>query len=255
MTNRPGTIHFGTKRDIRNVWTTRDLEHHSARDTWNSRASSGHDVFVRRDFDGVPDEQLWLLASRHDGAAFGELFERHSADVYNHCFRRTGSWSVAQDLTSVVFLQAWRRRRDVRLHGDSILPWLLAVANNAARNSDRSIRRYNRLLSKLPKSELTSSLDDDVNKRIDDERAMGVILDKLNSLNLQDREIIALCDWSYLSYAEAAVALDIPIGTVRSRLSRARDHLRVLLDQEGFAHEPTNHVADLTFPKENHDPA
>ena len=90
--------------------------------------------------------------------------------------------------------------------------------------------------------------------RIDDERAMRLILGTLNSLRVEDREIIALCDWSNLSYTEAAVALNIPIGTVRSRLSRAREHLRVLLDQDNIAQEPATRVAGFTFPKENNDP-
>jgi RNA polymerase sigma-70 factor (ECF subfamily) len=59
---------------------------------------------------------------------------------------------------------------------------------------------------------------------------MGAILERINTLRLEDREIIALCDWAQLSYAEAATALGIPIGTVRSRLSRAREQLRQLTD-------------------------
>lgn len=210
---------------------------------------------MRREFDEVSDEELWLRAGHHDGAAFGELFERHSNDVYNHCFRRTGSWTVAQDLTSVVFLQAWRRRKEVRLHGDSILPWLLAVANNAARNSDRSIRRYSRLLGKLPGPELSPDFETAVDERIDDERSMKMILDHLNSLRVEDREIIALCDWSKLSYAQAAVALNLPIGTVRSRLSRARNHLRVLLDQGSSSPEPMTIAEGVLIREENDDPS
>jgi len=90
--------------------------------------------------------------------------------------------------------------------------------------------------------------------RIDDERVMRVILETLNSLRVEDREIIAICDWSNLSYTEAAVALNIPIGTVRSRLSRARERPRVLLDQDSITQEPATLVADFTFPKENNDP-
>jgi RNA polymerase sigma-70 factor, ECF subfamily len=57
-------------------------------------------------------------------SGFGRLFERHGRAVYNYCFRRTADWSAAEDLTSVVFLEAWRRRKDLRLDGDSLLPWL-----------------------------------------------------------------------------------------------------------------------------------
>jgi RNA polymerase sigma factor (sigma-70 family) len=186
---------------------------------------------VKTNFDDESDGDLWSRSSAHDGAAFSELFERHSKAVYNHCFRLTGSWSAAEDLTSVVFLQAWRRRNQVKLHGDSILPWLLAVANNVTRNSERSVRRHRLLLAKLPRSDASSEFENGIGDRIDDERRMHWILMIASRLKAKEREIIALCDWSGVSYSEAATALNIPIGTVRSRLSRAREHLRGLLDE------------------------
>ncbi len=177
--------------------------------------------------DSASDAELWSLAARErDGTAFSELFARHSDAVYNHCFRRTGSWSAAEDLTSVVFLEAWRKRREVRLAGESILPWLLAVANNATRNADRSLRRHQRLLGKLPPPEAMPDIAEDAVKRADEERAMRHILDVLRELPEPEREALALIDWAGLSYAEAATALGIPVGTVRSRISRARTRLR-----------------------------
>jgi RNA polymerase sigma-70 factor (ECF subfamily) len=167
----------------------------------------------------------------HDGGAFGALFERHAEAIYNHCFRRTASWSVAQDLTSVAFLEAWRRKDDVRLHSASILPWLLAVANNCIRNSDRSIRRHQRLLAKLPTGGVSYDTED-VWERIGDEEKMASILAKINGLRIEEREVIALIDWAELTYAEAATSLSIPEGTVRSRLSRAHAQLRALIDAD-----------------------
>ena len=199
-------------------------------------------------FEGIPDGDLWNLATAHDGLAFGELFERHSTAVYNHCFRRTGSWSTAEDLTSVVFLEAWRRRKEVRLSGDSILPWLLAVANNTIRNSDRSLRRHRRLLAKLAGSSW-SGFENDADQRLDDERAMTLILGRLSTLRIEEQEILALCDWSNLSYAQAAAALDIPLGTVRSRLSRAREHLRSLIEEDNVS-TPTIEVTTTNCTKE-----
>jgi RNA polymerase sigma factor (sigma-70 family) len=179
------------------------------------------------DWAALSDGELWSRAARkRDGEAFGQLFERHANAVYAHCFRRTGSWSAAEDLTSVVFLEAWRKRREVRLAGESVLPWLLAVANNATRNAERSIRRHQRLLARLPGPETVPDVAEDAAKRADEEQAMRLILGELHSLTEPEREVLALCDWAGLSYAEAAVALGVPVGTVRSRLARARQRLR-----------------------------
>ncbi|WP_300606253.1 RNA polymerase sigma factor [Trebonia sp.] len=179
------------------------------------------------DWAALSDGQLWSrAASQRDGEAFGQLFERHADAVYAHCFRRTGSWSAAEDLTSVVFLEAWRKRRDVRLAGDSVLPWLLAVANNATRNAQRSIRRHQRLLARLPPPSAVPDIAEDAASRADGERAMRLILSELRALAEPERQVLALCDWAGLSYTEAAVAMGVPVGTVRSRLTRARQHLR-----------------------------
>lgn len=185
----------------------------------------------------LSDAELWTRVTAHDGGAFGELFDRHANKVYNHCFRRSADWSMAEDLTSIVFLEAWRKRGKMRLHGDSALPWLLAVANNCLRNAKRSRRRYHRLLAKLPRSEDAPSLDAQVIDRIDDEATMRRLLAVVHQLNIEDQEVIALCDWSGLSYDEAATALDVPLGTIKSRLSRARSRLRTLADPTCAGHE------------------
>lgn len=182
---------------------------------------------MSRDLESLSDGDLWFRAARgRDGEAFGQLFERHAGAVYTHCFRRTGSWSVAEDLTSVVFLEAWRKRRDVRLAGESILPWLLAVANNATRNAERSLRRHRRLIARLSEAESVPDIAEDAAKRADAERAMRLILTAVRELSEPERDVLALVDWAGLSYAEAAAALGIPAGTVRSRLARARQQLR-----------------------------
>jgi RNA polymerase sigma-70 factor (ECF subfamily) len=181
------------------------------------------------DWHSASDQELWSqAANEHAGEAFGELFERHADRVYAHCFSRTGSWSMAEDLTSAVFLEAWRRRSEVRFSGDSALPWLLGVANNATRNAQRTLRRHRALLEKLPPPTDESDIAIDAATRVDTERLAEHLLCAMAGLRRAEQEVLALCDWAGLSYAQAAVALSVPEGTVRSRLSRARQHLREL---------------------------
>jgi RNA polymerase sigma factor (sigma-70 family) len=188
------------------------------------------------DWRSASDLELWSqAASEFAGDAFGELFERHADRVYAHCFSRTGSWSLAEDLTSAVFLEAWRRRSEVRFSGESVLPWLLGVANNATRNAQRTLRRHSLLLAKLPPPSDESDIALEAAARVDQERLVQHVLAISHQLRKAEREILALCDWNGLSYAEAAVALGVPEGTVRSRLFRARQRLRSLLDNENPA--------------------
>ena len=183
------------------------------------------------DWTSASDQDLWSYAAADgSGEAFGELFERHADRVYAHCFSRTGSWSMAEDLTSVVFLEAWRRRSEVRFSGDSALPWLFGVANNATRNAQRSLRRHNLLLAKLPPPGEEADIAADAAARVDQERLAQHLLCAMGGLRQAEQEVLALCDWAGLSYAEAAVAMGVPEGTVRSRLFRARQHLRDLAD-------------------------
>jgi DNA-directed RNA polymerase specialized sigma24 family protein len=122
------------------------------------------------------DRQLWTDASRRDGEAFGTLFRRHARAVYNHCFRLTGSWTIAEDSTSLTFLTAWRRRTDVRLARDSALPWLLAVATNVSQHQQRSARRARALTERLSADPPEVDHADDVAARLDDERRMTEVL-------------------------------------------------------------------------------
>lgn len=171
------------------------------------------------------DGELWERAREGEPDAFGVLFERHARSVYNYLFRRTADWSLAEDLTSVVFLEAWRRRRDVRLEHDLALPWLLGVATNVLRNRRRSQWRYRAALERVPR-ERGEDFADDANARLDDERRMRSALRAMSKLSKREQDVVALCGWADLSYEEAAAVLGVPVGTVRSRLSRARARLR-----------------------------
>ena len=172
----------------------------------------------------IDDSVLWSRAQTGDRDAFGALFERHAPTIYNYCFRRVGNWATAEDLLSIVFLEAWRRL-DKQLPSGKELPWLLGIATNVVRNCRRSERRYAAALRRVPEPRAEPSFAEESDERIDDEELMGRALALLARLPRREQDVFALCAWSGLSYEDAAIALRIPVGTVRSRLSRARTRL------------------------------
>jgi RNA polymerase sigma-70 factor (ECF subfamily) len=173
---------------------------------------------------GRSDAELWQAATTGNSKAFGELFERHGRAVFSFCARRTGDLSLAEDLTSIVFLEAWRRRQSVEID-ESALPWLLGTANNLARNARRSLRRHNAALRRLPTDESSSDSEDDAVARIDAQRALTSALKAISKLSSEERDVVNLVLWSGVSYDDAARVLGVPVGTVRSRVSRARSKL------------------------------
>jgi RNA polymerase sigma-70 factor, ECF subfamily len=164
-----------------------------------------------------------------DPDAFRELFDEHVRSVYNHAFRLTGNWSTAEEVVSLTFLDAWRFRDRVDADGGSLRPWLLGIATNVARNVRRAARRYDGALARLPGQDPVPDFAEEVTSRIDDRERLDLVRTALAALRKPEREVLALCVWSGLDYAEAAEALGIPVGTVRSRLSRARKKLHKLV--------------------------
>ena len=185
------------------------------------------------------DAELWSAVAGGDPEAFGALFQRHSRAIYNYCFRRTGDWARAQDLTSVVFLECWRRR-DIDLAEDKVLPWLFGIATNVCRTQRRSVARHRAALRRLPPPDPEPEFADETLDRLEDEERMRVLLAFVARLPKHEQDVLALCVWAELSYEEAATALRIPVGTVRSRLARARARLRAQV-----ANNTNAHVADL----------
>jgi RNA polymerase sigma factor (sigma-70 family) len=173
----------------------------------------------------IDDDVLWQNARAGDAEAFGELFERRVRIVFAYCFRRTGDRYLAEDLVSITFLQAWRRR-DVNLPPGKVLPFLLGIASNVLRNQTRALRRYRAALDRLPRGADTRDLADDVTNKVGAEQRMHEITKQLRSLPRSEQEVLALVIWQGLTPAEAAFALGIAEGTVRSRLFRVRARLR-----------------------------
>ncbi|ONI74893.1 RNA polymerase subunit sigma-70 [Actinosynnema sp. ALI-1.44] len=178
------------------------------------------------------DAALWQRAAAGNKAAFGELFERHAQAVWNHAFRLTGSWSLAEDLTSMTFLTAWRKLPEVTLVRDSALPWLYAVAGNLARTEFRSAGRFTKLLRRIPPTDTIEDHAESVAEKVDGEGRMRVLLDAIAKLPKAERQAVELCLVGEVSTSEAAELLGLEEVSIRSRVSRARARLRRVLGED-----------------------
>ena len=171
------------------------------------------------------DDRDWPLAVAGDHEAFERIFDRHADLVYRFVQRRTGDKTLAEDTTSEVFLEAWRQRRKVQLVSGSLRSWLLGVASNLIRRYWRSAHRRNAAIARLPAPGLEPDHADSVSERLDDQQRLIDLHARLEAMPSKNAEVLLLWAWEELSYEEISRVLQIPVGTVRSRLSRARAHL------------------------------
>ncbi|WP_436500359.1 RNA polymerase sigma factor [Actinokineospora sp. HUAS TT18] len=165
-----------------------------------------------------------------DHAAFGELYRECARAIYNHAFRLTGSWSVAEDVVALTFLEAWRLRWRVEPGIGSLRPWLFGIATNVVRNVTRAKRRHAAAMARLPAADDVPDFAEDVVDRVDDIERMARVHAAMATLRQAEREVFALAVWAGLDHAATAQALGVPVGTVKSRLSRARQKLREQLE-------------------------
>lgn len=174
----------------------------------------------------LTDDQLWRRAAGGDAAAFGQLYERHDRAVLAYCLWRTGDPAAAEDLTQITFLEAWRRRERTALTTASARPLLLGIAHNVVRSRWRSRRRHRAALERLAgRAEPVAAHADDALERVAAVERLDALRAQLEALPERDREVLALTALADLTYEETAAALGLPVGTVRSRLSRARARL------------------------------
>lgn len=180
--------------------------------------------------DAVSDASLWLEAVAGTESAFAVLFDRHRVRIFRKAYSRLRNVHDAEDVVAMVFLEAWRSREKVRIVDGSLLPWLLSVTTYLTLNSDRAARRYRRLLAKLP---IAPSADPvpDVDDRLDLQERADMLTQALRRLSAVERTVVDLCLVEELSMATVAGVLDVPIGTVKSRLNGARRKLRTYLGE------------------------
>jgi RNA polymerase sigma-70 factor (ECF subfamily) len=162
--------------------------------------------------------------------AFAVLFDRHYRRIYAYAARRLGA-GLAEDVAAETFLIAFDRRDSYDRTRPDAAPWLYGIAANLisrhARAEVRQMRALARTGTGLP--DIETDIETDVDGRLDAAAVRGRLSKALAALPAPEREVLLLVAWAGLSGQDAATALDIPAGTARSRLHRARTQMRAAL--------------------------
>ena len=189
---------------------------------------------------GSSDAEV-IEASWRNPEAFGAIFDRHLQAIYGFCLRRLGA-EVAEDLAGETFLRAFHARSRFDISQTSALPWLFGIARNVVREQIRTAVHREAGVERLHEQPQFSPIDQAV-LATEARQDLDAITRALLDLPEDEVETLLMHVWEGLSYAECALALGIPIGTVRSRINRIRRRLREHLVQrptgERAATEPS----------------
>jgi RNA polymerase sigma-70 factor (ECF subfamily) len=190
--------------------------------------------------DADADDATVIRLSRDKPEQFTVLFRRHAPHIQRYVVRRLGP-DAADDIVAETFLLAFRQRdRYDPGHADA-RPWLYGIATHLIGRHRRAEIRLYRALARTGADPVTEPFTDRVDDRVSAGHARRQLAAALARLSAELRDTLLLAAWSNLSYEEIAAALGVPVGTVRSRLSRARGKLRQSLgdaDPSALAEEP-----------------
>lgn len=172
-----------------------------------------------------------IRRSRDSPRAFGELFHRHGQTVHRYVTRRAGV-EVADEVVAETFLVAFERRDRFDHDFEDASPWLLGIATNLLKSYRRSEARH---LDAAARAAQQEGYDGDLGRstaRLDAISDLASIAARVRALPVGDRDVLLLHAWGDLTGEQIAAALGVPVGTVWSRLSRARRVLRAAVVEE-----------------------
>ena len=178
-----------------------------------------------------PSDAEVIRRSLGEPEAFGLVYDRHAATLLRFLGRRVGA-RVAEGLVGELFRIAFERRKTFDASRATALPWLYGIGSNLLlkhrRDEARRLRAGARMAAGLEAADARASA-----RALDARVLFPRVADAIEALPDGEREALLLFAWEELSYQGVAEALELPIGTVRSRLNRARARLRELLDAKG----------------------
>jgi RNA polymerase sigma-70 factor (ECF subfamily) len=189
-----------------------------------------------------------IRRSRDSPEVFGALYDRHASVIYRYAARRAGDFA-ADDVTSETFLVAWEQLETYDLDREDARPWLFGIATNLLRRHHRAEAKMLKTAAKASSQEAVADDSDRIAARVDAVVATGRLARSLKAMAAIDRETLLLYAWADLTYEGIALAMDVPLGTVRSRLNRARRTLRTQLNLEILDETENDHERLAAAPR------
>jgi RNA polymerase sigma factor (sigma-70 family) len=184
---------------------------------------------------GADDDAEAVAASLAHPERFGVLFDRYHPAIWAYLARHAGR-DVADELAGDVFVVAFRNRQRYDPACGTVRAWLYGIAMNLQRTRWRSDARQARAVERVAgRMNAVVTPIDAAEDDLDGRRQLERVRDAMACLSDPHREVLMLFVWEQLSYDEIASALGVEVGTVRSRLARARNDLRSFVDCKGVA--------------------
>jgi RNA polymerase sigma-70 factor, ECF subfamily len=178
-----------------------------------------------------------IQRSLADPEQFAVLFRRHAAVIQRYVTRRIGP-HAADDVVAETFLAAFRQRGSFRAAGSGdALPWLYGIATNLVRRHWRTEVQQLRVLARTGADPVVADFAPRVDESVSAASANAALAAGLAALPAAQRDALLLVAWGGLTYEQVAAATGVPLGTVQSRISRARRRLRAALAE--FDSQPT----------------
>jgi RNA polymerase sigma factor (sigma-70 family) len=178
-----------------------------------------------------PSDAEVIGRSQVEPEAFGVIYDRHAATLLRFLGRRAGA-KVAEGLVGELFRIAFERRKAFDASRGNTLPWLYGIGSNLLlkhrRGEARRLRANARIVASSAAADRRASA-----AALDARVLFPRVAEAIEALPDDERAALLLFAWEELSYQSMAEALELPIGTVRSRLNRARARLRELLEPKG----------------------
>jgi RNA polymerase sigma-70 factor (ECF subfamily) len=178
---------------------------------------------------GVSDAEI-IRRSWREPECFAAIFDRYYTQIHGYAARRLGQ-SLADDTAAETFLVAFTRRERYEMSRPDARPWLYGIVSNLIARHHRAEQRRYRALARTGADQVSEGHEEDVAIRLDAQAYRAPLAAALAAISSADRDVLLLVAWAELTSDEAGDALGIPAGTARSRLHRARKHIRAALAQ------------------------